>query len=566
MTGEREHPGSTDVDETGDEEVAAGDTPGPFTHGVASFDPTSDSAILWTRVRPGGPRRVHWSVAPATDLAPSATGEVEVPADSDGCVAVTVDGLLPATNYRYWFEAEGARSPVGHTKTLPAEGTGRFRMAVVCCADWSQGYFGVYRAVAEADVDLVLHVGDYIYETEGRGKARVAEPDKTVSSVDDYRIRFAQTRSDADLQALHLRHPMVAIWDDHDIADNAWRHGAKAHDDAEHGPWEERLMAAARAWYEYLPYRRRDPDDPLVLWRSLTVGDLAEVVVLDTRIAGRDEHADQKGSSPLDDPKRTILGEPQATWADERIRDTTRPWCFVISAVVVNRMELPVPVDATLAERTPSGYALIDGKAICTDEWDGYPAARDRLVEAMADRGRGTVLLSGDVHSAWAFEGPCSPDGEPVAVEFTAPCVTSTPMARQLPKGWRRLAAGLADKLPEARWFELERHGFVILDVEADHLRADWFSIDIEDPIAQPDPASSWRHDLATPGKLTSLDEGPLRPDAPSDEVAVPVPARPPGVGAPARRRRRRRVALVAAGVAAGLAAGLGLRERRTHR
>jgi hypothetical protein len=172
------------------------------------------------------------------------------------------------------------------------------------------------------------------------------------------------------------------------------------------------------------------------------------------------------------------------------------------------------------------------------------------------------VLLSGDVHSAWAFEGPCAPDGGPVAVEFTAPCVTSTPMARQLPKGWRRLAAGMADKLPEARWFELERHGFVILDVEADHVRADWFSIDIEDPAAQPDPAASWRHDLATPGRLTSLDDGPLRPEAPTGEAAVPIPDRPPGVGGPARRRRRRRAALVAAGVAAGLMAGGGLRRR----
>ena len=533
---------------------------------MASFDPTADSAILWTRVRPGGPRRVHWSVAPATDLAPSATGEVEVPADADGCVAVTVDGLLPATNYRYWFEAEGHRSPVGRTSTLPADGTGRFRMAVVCCADWSQGYFGAYRAVAEADVDLVLHVGDYIYETEGRGKARATEPDKTVSSVDDYRARFAQTRSDADLQALHLRHPMVAIWDDHDIADNAWRHGAKAHDDAEHGPWEERLLAAATAWREYLPYRSRAPEDPLVLWRSLADrrpgrGGGARHPHRRARRARRPRRLPR-----LDDPKRTILGEPQETWADERIRDTTRPWCFVISRSWSTAWSCRSRARPRSPTAPPAATRVVDGKAICTDEWDGYPAARDRLVEAMAGRGRGTVLLSGDVHSAWAFEGPCAPDGGPVAVEFTAPCVTSTPMARQLPKGWRRLAAGIADKLPEARWFELERHGFVILDVEADHVRADWFSIDIEDPAALPDPAASWRHDLATPGRLTSLDDGPLRPEAPADEVAVPIPARPPGVGKPARRRRRRRVALVAAGVAAGVLAGRGLQQRRARR
>lgn len=540
MTAEHDHTGTTQA---------------PFTHGVASFDPTDEAAILWARVAPDGPTTLRWSVAPSTDVAPSATGEVAVPAEADGCVAVTVDGLLPATDYRYWFEADGHRSPVGRTRTLPAGGTDRLRVAVVCCADYSQGFFGAYRAVAEADVDLVLHVGDYIYESPGRGSTRVAEPDKTVVTVDDYRARFAQTRADPDLQALHMRHPMVAVWDDHDIADNAWRHGAKAHDDDEHGPWEDRLLAAATAWYEYLPFRRPDPGDPLHLWRSFTVGDLAEVVILDTRIAGRDEHADHEGSPDLDDPERTILGAEQAAWAYERVRDTTRPWCLVISAVVVNRMELPVPVGTELTEMTPSGYAVIDGKAICTDEWDGYPADRDRLVQAMADRGRGTVLLSGDVHSAWAFEGPRlhgadgeAHGGDPVAVEFTAPCVTSTPMGRQLPKGWRRLAAGLADRLPEARWFELERHGFVVLDIEADHVRADWFSIDIEDPAARPDPAASWLHRLDRPGRLEAQDDGPLGPGPAADGRAVPIPDRPAGVGGPARRR----AALVAAGMGLG--------------
>ena len=193
-------------------------------------------------------------------------------------------------------------------------------------------------------------------------------------------------------------------------------------------------------------------------------------------------------------------------------------------------MELPVPGDATLAESTPSGYAVIDGKAICTDEWDGYPAARDRLVEAMADRG-GARCCVGRRPLGWAFEGPVHPDGEPVAVEFTAPCVTSTPMARQLPKGWRRLAAGMADKLPEARWFELERHG-LILDVEADDARADWFSIDIEDPAAQPDPASSWRHDLATPGSSRRSTRGRCAP-TPPDEVAGAHPGPATGRGRP---------------------------------
>lgn len=530
---------------------------GPFTHGVASFDPTPDSVLLWTRV--AGAERVRWHVAPATDVAASAGGEAVVPAEADGCVTVEVEGLVPGTSYRYWFEAEGRRSPVGLTRTLPAWGRDPFRIAVVCCADYSRGHFGVYRAVAGADVDLVLHVGDYIYESRGRGEVRPTEPEGTLTTLADYRARHAQARSDPDLRALHQRHPVVAVWDDHDIADNAWRNGAKGHDPAEHGPWQDRLAAATGAWHEWLPTRRRDPTDPLTIWRSLTVGDLAELVLLDTRIAGRDEHADRDGSPAIGDPDRSLLGDDQRSWAHERVRDTTRPWCLLVSAVVVNRMRLPVPGGDVLGDAAPSGYAIIDGEAMCTDEWDGYPAERDRLTGALADRGSGAVLLAGDVHSAWAFEGPRGPDGSPVAVEFVAPCVTSLPMAGHLPPGWSVLADELAEHLPGARWFDLERHGFVLLEVAADQIRADWFAVDPEDPEARAEPMASWVHELGSPGHLTPTetrdsawlvdrsgppaepepgpDPGASPPDAPADIPPRPDEVlEPSGIGARLRR------------------------------
>jgi alkaline phosphatase D len=515
----------------------------PFTHGVASFDPTAASVLLWARALGAG--RVRWRIAPAEGGPLVAEGEADVDPGADHCVTVTVDGLDPDTRYSYWFEAGTTRSPTGRTRTLPAGGRAPFRMAVVCCGDYSRGHFTAYRAAADADVDLVLHVGDYIYETRGKGTVREALPDHEVLSLDDYRTRYAQDRADADLLYLHQRHPVVAIWDDHDIADNAWRHGAKHHDPNEHGPWEDRLAAAARAHQEWLPARLTDPDDLLRVYRSFTVGDLAEVVLMDTRIVGRDVQADDEASVPYDDPGRSLLGDDQRAWAHDRVRDRTRPWCLLVSGVVLNRMELPVERGAKLGELAPSGYAVIGGQAMCTDEWDGYPAEREALVGAIAERGPGVVTLSGDVHSAWAFEGPCDGDGSPVAVEFVAPCITATPMARQLPPGWRKLLGRVAERLPEARWFELEHHGFLRLTIEASEARAEWHFVDTEDPEARTRHAATWRHHLDRPGRL--------------EEVATQT-ATPPTQ----RRRQRRRIA--AAGGLAAFVAYLGVLRRRRRR
>jgi alkaline phosphatase D len=547
------------------EEVA-----GPFSHGVASFDPSPESVLLWTRAP--GVGRVRWCVARTADGAPVASGEADVEAGHDHCVTVAVDGLDPATTWFYWFEAGGSRSRVGRTRTLPAGGTDPLRLAVVCCGDYSRGHFTVYRAVAEADVDLVLHVGDYIYETKGKGDVRQAEPDHEVVTLADYRTRYAQSRGDPDLIALHQRHPMVTVWDDHDIADNAWRGGAKGHDPNAHGRWEDRLRAAATAHHEWLPARLAG-EDPLRVWRSTAIGDLAELVVLDTRIAGRDQQADDESALPWDDPGRSLLGEAQRAWAHARIRDRSRPWCLLVTQVVLNRMELPVEHGAQLGELAPSGYAVIGGEAMCTDEWDGYPAERDALVRAIADRGRGVVALSGDVHSAWAFEGPCDGFGDAVAVEFTAPCVTATPMARQLPAGWRRLVDRVAERLPEARWFELEHHGLVILELTLTHADAHWYCVDSEDPQARPRHAASWRHRWDEPGRLEQLPDPGDRPLAPRHRPAGTgsatwprVPDRPASVAASHRRRRLRRWAGRAAVVtfAAALAA-LVARRSKTH-
>jgi hypothetical protein len=229
---------------------------------------------------------------------------------------------------------------------------------------------------------------------------------------------------------------------------------------------------------------------------------------------------------------------------------------------------------ATLGELAPSGYAVIGGKAMCTDEWDGYPAERERLVEAVRARGPGVVALSGDVHSAWAFEGPCpGRDGEggaPVAVEFVTPCVTATPMARQLPPGWGRLLDELAERLPEARWFDLEHHGFIVLEVDATQVRSHWYAVDTEDPAARARHCASWSHRWEDPGRLEPLalggdPEAPLRSRTGTAATGpqVVVPARPEPVLDGVVPRRRLRV--LAAGAAAAVGAGVvaALRHRR---
>lgn len=531
-----------------------------FRHGVASFDPLADRVLLWTRLDPEttGATEVRWWVAADPGgSARVAEGTAPVDREADGCVCVDVDGLQPATTYHYGFDLGADRSPTGRTRTLPHGATDWVRLGLASCADPSIGPLRAYRALAEDEVDLVLHVGDYVYE-EAKGHLGAA-PGRVCRTLDDYRARHAATRSSPDLQALHQRHPVVFVWDDHDVADNAWRDGAKEHDPDEHGPWSDRLAAAARARQEWVPGRLRDPDDLTAMWRSFPLGDLAEVVVLDTRIPGRDAPVGEEGALPLDDPGRSLLDPDQRRWAHERVRDRARTWCVVASAVVVGRLCVPVPAGAVVDRAMPSGYAVVDGEAVCTDEWDGYPAERDALLAAAEDRGGGVVLCSGDVHSSWALEVSRGHDGEPVAVEAVAPAVTSLPMGRQLPSGWEPLAEELAEEVPGQVWSDLLERGYVRLDLRPDAVRADWFAVG-DDPAGTPhlmasfasDPSPHPRWRPAVPGTPVDVVGGGRRPGLALDELPTPEPE-------PLRPGRVRPANLAVAGGIAAVVAVVGL-------
>jgi alkaline phosphatase D len=389
-------------------------------------------------------------------------------------------------------------------------------------------------------------------------------------TLDDYRRRIAQIRSDPDAQALHLRHPVVTIWDDHDLADNAWRDGAKAHDPAEHGAWADRVQAAARARQEWLPARLSHSHDPLTTWRSLLVGDLAELLLLDTRLQGRDRQAGDDESPDLDDPARSLLGGAQRTWLSGRLADTSRPWAVVASGVVVNELELPWPrplrrINALL----PNGYAVLDGRVLHDDQWDGYPAERARLVGWLRERAKAggrTLILSGDVHSSWSFEGPLDEDGGAVAVEVTTPAVSSAAMGRaHLPGMWRWLDRA-ANDLPHVRWADVTERGYCVVDLGREAVTATWWFVHPydEDPAARALPAAAFRSERTEwPPRFREADpvtDDPERPGLPD-----PLPPRPADL-ARMRRRRRLRLAAEASAMAAGVLVPLAAICRRARR
>ncbi|CAN5710886.1 alkaline phosphatase D family protein [soil metagenome] len=515
---------------------------GVFPHAVASFEPTSSGVLLWTRLT--GATEADWVIARDPGLADVfASGRANTDPERDHTLVVEVDGLAPSTTYWYRFSAGGDRSPVGRTRTLPDAPTDHLRLGLACCAHFSVAPLGVYRALAGREVDLVVHLGDYIYEDDGSQGPRGHRPPRAAVTLDDYRARLAQIREDPDLQALHLRHPMTGIWDDHDLADNAWRGGAKHHDPDTQGEWSDRVAAAAQARQEWIPARLVDPADPLVTWRSVAVGDLVELVLLDTRLTGRDQQAGEEGAKPLDDPSRSLLGDEQRAWLRDRVLDASRPWAIVASGVVVNSLCLPLPSTGWLNPLLPNGYADLDGEVLHDDQWDGYPVERERLVGWMEERaqaGGRTVLVSGDVHSSWAFEGPCR-EREPVAVELTVPAVSSAAMGRaHYPGAWRLLDLA-AQRMDHVRWADVTERGYVVLDVTPDEVRSEWWFVHPyhEEPADSAELAATF---------VTRREDWPPRfhpggdrvADPPRPGLPVPLPGRPDDLSALRRRRRLR--------------------------
>ncbi len=447
-----------------------------FRHGVASGDPLRDRVVLWTRVTPGGPETtvdVEWMVARDARMSRViASGSARTSAERDYTVKIDAVTLDPGSTYYYRFAARGARSPIGRTRTLPARPTRRVRLALASCANLPYGFFNVYgRIAARADLDAVVHLGDYIYEYangeygDGRPFDRVPFPDREIVTLEDYRGRYAQYREDLDLQAAHRQHPFIVVWDDHETANNSWRGGAQNHNAGE-GEWTVRREAALQAWREWMPVREGLGAD-FRMYRQFAFGDLADLMMLDTRVEGRDQQVAREDVHAIELASRQLLGQAQEEWLSEGVRDSTaagKPWQLLGQQVM-------------FAPQTPAGTA-----AAGNDSWDGYRAARSRIFNLVARAEvKHLVVLTGDVHSSWAYDLARDPfnraNYDPqtgrgaIGTEIVTPAVTSP--GGPAPERIRALLRAR----PHLKYVAGQQRGYVVLDVTSERLQADWWYV-----------------------------------------------------------------------------------------
>lgn len=463
-----------------------------FAHGVASGDPLPDRVVIWTRVTTHEPHAdVRWTVA--TDAALEdvvASGVTRTDRDRDLTVKIDVPGLLPGTRYHYGFSYRDERSPVGRTRTAPTGDVDALRIAFCSCAKYDDGHFNVYGRLADReDLDVVLHLGDYFYEyaTDERSPGwhemdRRMLPPHDCRTLDDYRTRYAQMRLDPDCQRLHLTHPTVHVYDDHEVADDRWREGADNHDPHVDGPFLERADAALRAWYEWLPVRVVDPDRPARIYRRLPYGDLVDILMLDCR-TWRDE---QIGPPAMYAQEREMLGQHQHDWVCDQLARSSATWKLVGNPVMVGQVYTTLLPDSLAAPLAELGILTEDVGSVSAspDQWDGYPAARARLFARIrGDQVRNVAFLSGDVHTSWAVELKEDPTlaVEPLAVEFVTPSVTTQNLDEKIGEedvDIRSIEDEVRRENPHIRWCEFDDHGYVVLDVTSQRLQVEWWAVE----------------------------------------------------------------------------------------
>ncbi|MER6383168.1 alkaline phosphatase D family protein [Streptomyces sp. NPDC001250] len=477
---------------------AAGQAPA-FLHGVASGDPLPDGILLWTRVTPapeavpgsglGPDTEVSWVVAKDKAFTRIvAKGTVKATAAADHTVKADVRGLQPATDYWFRFSAGGTDSPVARTRTAPAAdaAVAGLRFGVVTCANWEAGYFAAYRHLATRnDLDAWLHLGDYIYEYKSgeyaaRGTVvRPHAPAGEIITLADYRTRHGTYKTDPDLQALHLKAPVIAIWDDHEFADNAWSGGAVNHTEGAEGTWTARKAAAKQAYFEWMPVR---PAIEGTTYRRLRFGKLADLSLLDLR-SFRSEQA-SAGSGSVDDPNRTMTGRAQLDWLKAGLKASDTKWRLVGNSVMI----APFVIGSLTADLLKPLAKLLDlpqdGIGVNTDQWDGYTHDRRELLDHLRANAIGnTVFLTGDIHMSWANDVPVDAGTYPLspsaATEFVITSVTSDNLDDivKVPEG---TVSVVAAPLIEAanrhvHWVDTDRHGYGVLDITADRTQMDYY-------------------------------------------------------------------------------------------
>lgn len=478
-----------------------------FTHNVASGEPGPESMLLWTRFVPeAGAASVVLEAQISDTLAFTrviAGGVVRTGGYRDWTAKITLDGLEPGRVYYYRFIApDGSISPVGRTKTLPVGKVDKFGLGLFSCSNLPTGYFTAYAHAAERnDLDLWLHVGDYIYEygppasLPAELASRIVEPAHEMVALADYRLRFACYRADPDLQRLHQVAPMIALWDDHESTNDSHEAGAQNHTPATEGDWDSRKAFAMQAYREWLPIS----DEP---WKAYPIGDLATVYRTESRLLARTEPADIaaafRAANPdaalaafrdgkWQDASATMLGSQQEHWLSTQFQANgggnaaTGAWQIVGMATIIGRTVMPQDAlswlhpnatERVVASMQNNMRAARHGLPMWMDRWDGYPAARARLLRSAQEADANLVMLSGDSHNAWAYS--LVEDGLPAGVDFGGQSVTSNGMENSFAAPPRTVAKGFIDTNPELVWADTSQRGYVMITIQPEEVSGEY--------------------------------------------------------------------------------------------
>ncbi|MEG2128449.1 MAG: alkaline phosphatase D family protein [Acinetobacter sp.] len=528
--------GFTGCNDSSDQETVALQV--NFDHGVASGDPLQDRVILWTRLTPSdlsARLQVTWQIALDSQFKQIIkTDKVTTSASQDFTVKVDATGLTANQSYFYRFVFGDKISPVGQTKTLPTS-TSKVSFAVCSCSNYPAGYFYVYREMAKQNVDVVIHLGDYIYEygadgyaTEDAaklGRTLPADNNKEIIKLDDYRKRYALYRKDKDLQALHHRHPFIVIWDDHELANDTWREGADNHQ-ANEGSFLDRKLAALQAYFEWMPIRPID-DQHVKIYRQFDFGNLVQLTMLDTRIIARDKQLDYadymtanglnaaKFQADLTNPARTLMGYTQRDWLLGKLQQSNATWNVLGQQILMAKMLIPTELLLSLAaivSGNPSAEALSQMNAQITelvklkirlqqgdptltpqekarvqtvapynlDAWDGYFVEREILYGTLAQLNKKVVVLAGDTHNAWS-SNLYSKDGAFVGVELATSSISSPGLEKYLSIPLAQLQQfefAFTTLIDELNYCNLNQRGYLIVQFNETQVQSQWIYVD----------------------------------------------------------------------------------------
>lgn len=510
-----------------------GDDAAPnFNYGVASGDPLADRVILWTHAQFDGATDdvpLTWEVA--TDAAftsLAASGNARAMAATAFTAKVDATGLSAGKDYFFRFRSGSHSSPVGRTRTLPAAGAASLSLAVMSCSNYPAGYFNAYAEVTRTDAKYAVHLGDFIYEYGAGGYAsadavalgRVSDPANECLSLSDYRKRYAQYRSDPDSKVFHAAMPVIAVWDDHEIANDAYKDGAENHTEGTEGKLADRRAAALQAWHEWMPVRAPDATDLRKIYRSFDFGGLTALHMLETRLLARDKPVEfaellnpataSAAMATLASPTRSLMGATQLGWLQGQMAASKATWQVLGQQVLMARMSFPVSVLAALNPGDTSPAALAAGqkaigdyltakataaqapaaltatqKALLNpatnpklgynlDAWDGYPVEREVLLSTARQLGKKLVVLAGDTHNAWSSRLTLM-DGTVVGQEFATPSISSPGLeeylATLLPAQTQAIFMGVVDDL---KYADTSRRGFLRMSFTPTEAKGTW--------------------------------------------------------------------------------------------